>query len=633
MAAYQHRAWEEALDRFSRLKELQPNRPGLDALLDEVRWFLQLQAAAPQTALDLPPMDAQAAPASPDSLAERLPARGARLPSRPAWQTWLLIVLGLVGLIALLGIAFQNQLPWARASERELQELYNRGEARLAAGDYEGAQAAFKRLLELSPNNPEAQLGLSRAERQQLLAQVYAAAEAAIAQEEWDAAAAELDKILAMDSSYRDAQAKADFVAQRRRLASLYDDGSRLYDLGQWEEALRQFEKIRELDNTYRAEAVSEFLFVCYLNAGQSLIDNAQGDVAQLQRALEYFSNALAIHPRNRPAADARRLGSLYLDAMRALANGNLAEAQARLEVLLAEVPTYANGQAARQLYTLLINQGDAALRKGNIPAAIEFYRKAQSVPVADHTLAIEGEALARSITPTPTPPPPLPPRPTAPWGELAVLQGTVRTGVLNLRQGPGTNYPVLDQVRSSDTLLITGRNSDGSWLRVCVNPTQREPDCVGGKTGWVASALIEVSGSLATLPVLTPPPPPTATATPTPGRQVVCVAGLVRDVRGSRPLEGWTILLQAASGAAQTQRTDHNGAYRFANLPSGTYTVSEALEPGWRAISPQASTITLAPAEDCLNVDFWNELVGAGGPGPSTPAPTAPPPTPTPAR
>ena len=41
MAAYQHRTWEQALDRFSRLKELQPTRPGLDALLDEVRWFLQ----------------------------------------------------------------------------------------------------------------------------------------------------------------------------------------------------------------------------------------------------------------------------------------------------------------------------------------------------------------------------------------------------------------------------------------------------------------------------------------------------------------------------------------------------------------------------------------------------------------
>ena len=47
MAAYQHRRWQEALDRFTRLKELQPARPGLDALLEEVRWFLQLQAAAP----------------------------------------------------------------------------------------------------------------------------------------------------------------------------------------------------------------------------------------------------------------------------------------------------------------------------------------------------------------------------------------------------------------------------------------------------------------------------------------------------------------------------------------------------------------------------------------------------------
>ena len=185
MAAYQHRNWEQALERFSRLKELQPNRPGLEALLDEVRWFRQLQAAAP------------AAPVG--AASRREPAEEPRPRGELArrWRNWALVGLAVVGIVALTLIALGGRWPWAAASGREAQELYNRGQARLAVGDYEGAQAAFKKLLELTPNDPEAVQGLSRAERQQTLAQDYAAAEAAIAVDDWDTAGVELASTLA----------------------------------------------------------------------------------------------------------------------------------------------------------------------------------------------------------------------------------------------------------------------------------------------------------------------------------------------------------------------------------------------------------------------------------------------------
>lgn len=619
MAAYQHRNWEDALERFSRLRELQPTRPGLDALLDEVRWFQQLQETAPGNRAhpgDL--LDGSAVP--------RDGAGAARANPRPRWQTVGMALLALVGVLALLLIAFQGRLPWANASGRETQELYNRGQARLAVGDYEGAQAAFKRLLEISPNDPEAKLGLARADRQQTMAQDYAAAEAAIAEENWDAAATELDKILKIDSSYADAQAKADFVAQRRRLAALYDDGSRLYDLGQWQEAITQFEKIRELDNSYRTEAVTEFLFVCYLNAGQTLIDGADGKVTPVTEAIEYFSRALAIHPRNRPAADARRLGSLYLDAVKALAEDNPAEAQSRFELLLNESPTYAGGQAARQLYALVLNRAQASLDSGDIPASIRFYQQAEAVPVSDHTAATQGEALARAITPTPTAAPSSTAAPTVPPA-TATPYVLVRSGSLNLREGPGTAYPVLGQLAAGQPVGITGKTADGSWLRVC---------CVAGRPGWVAANLVEVQGALEGLAVVTPAPLPTAavaTRPPPPPAQLLCVSGLVRDAGTQQPLAGWTVLLQTGSGPPQTLQTDRNGAFKFSDLSAATYTVSEQVEVGWRAISPQSSTITVAPATDCVSNDFWNEKSSAPA---STPAPTATPlpaPTPTPPR
>ena len=279
MAAYQHRNWELALDRFTRLKELQPARPGLAALLDEVRWFQQLQATAPDTVgvAELP--------------THSRAASGFRvLAPLKRWQTWGLILLALVGVMALVLFSSGGRLPWTTATEREAYELLDLGQARLLAGDYEGAQAAYKKLLETLPGNVEAQTGLARAQRQQTLAQGFAAAEAAIAEEDWDRAARELEKILAVDPGFSDAQAKSDFVSQRQRLAALYADGSRLYDLGQWEEAIGQFEKTRELDNSFRSEAVAEFLFVSYLNAGQALIDGSGADPAAVAKAVEHFS-------------------------------------------------------------------------------------------------------------------------------------------------------------------------------------------------------------------------------------------------------------------------------------------------------------------------------------------------------
>lgn len=622
MAAYQHRNWEQALDRFSRLKELQPTRPGLDALLDEVRWFLQLQAAVP---------------GGPN--AAELPAHG-RPPAAPRtslrlnrWQSLGIVLLAVIGITALVLIAFQGRLPWATASQREAQELYNRGQSRLSVGDYEGAQEAYRKVLAITPGDPEAQMGLARAQRLQALAQEYAAAEAAIAEEDWDNAKAQLDKVLAGDPGYADAQAKADFVAQRQRLAGLYADGSRLYDLGQWQEASAQFEKIRELNASYRAEAVAEFLFVSYLNAGQALIDEGKADVPTAERAVDLFSRAVAIHPRNRMASDARRQSGLYLDALRALANDNQASAQTQLAVLLAEAPAYARNKAVDLLYTSLLRSAEIALQAGDIPTAIKYYRQAQTVPVPDQSAAVQGEKLARSITPTPIPTATATPGPTPAPPPLAL----VRDGPLNLRAGPGVNYQVVAQIPAGATVTVLGRTAAGSWLKVCLNPNGNDKTCASpgaGSLGWLESKRVEALGSLDGVAVAPTPPAPTPLAplrpTATRPPQVVCLEGSVHDTAGGGPLQGWLLTLQGPAGALQTTRTDSTGAYRFDGMAAGAFTISLQMEPEWRAVSPQESSVTVTPASACAKVDFWAER-GTGGSAarPTSPPPPSPPPTP----
>lgn len=64
----------------------------------------------------------------------------------------------------------------------------------------------------------------------------------------------------------------------------------------------------------------------------------------------------------------------------------------------------------------------------------------------------------------------------------------------VNIRNGPGTNYPVIGTVPTGGSLLISGRTSTG-WLQVTQNNQQ----------GWVFSGVVTVEGICNNLPDLTP--------------------------------------------------------------------------------------------------------------------------------
>ncbi len=118
------------------------------------------------------------------------------------------------------------------------------------------------------------------------------------------------------------------------------------------------------------------------------------------------------------------------------------------------------------------------------------------------------------AATPTPLPPTPTPEPPTAtPEPEPAEPQA-VASRNMNVRGGPGTNYPVIGSAATGDSFDITGKATDGSWYEVC---------CVAGdEKGWLSASLVTVEGDAAAIKVATdipePPPTPTPAPTPTPG-------------------------------------------------------------------------------------------------------------------
>ncbi|MGL4648330.1 MAG: META domain-containing protein, partial [Caldilineaceae bacterium] len=101
-------------------------------------------------------------------------------------------------------------------------------------------------------------------------------------------------------------------------------------------------------------------------------------------------------------------------------------------------------------------------------------------------------------------------PEPRTPTGVVA------GTNALNIRSGPGTNFPVIGVARMGDEGTIVGRSADGGWWAFDA------PQTPGG-VGW-ASAQFVAATYADDVPVIAAPPTPTplptrppATATPRP--------------------------------------------------------------------------------------------------------------------
>jgi uncharacterized protein YraI len=137
----------------------------------------------------------------------------------------------------------------------------------------------------------------------------------------------------------------------------------------------------------------------------------------------------------------------------------------------------------------------------------------AQETTVIPGIEPIPGTPLNETeAVPSMAPPAVPPPAPAAP-GIAGFARGASLQAFdhLNIRTGPGLNFPVLVTLSPSQNFVLEGRNADTSWLQV------RVPD---GRIGWVSSAVITTTFNLATLPVTTDAPavatmPPAAPVQP----------------------------------------------------------------------------------------------------------------------
>lgn len=130
-------------------------------------------------------------------------------------------------------------------------------------------------------------------------------------------------------------------------------------------------------------------------------------------------------------------------------------------------------------------------------------------------------------ILPTPVPPTATPIPPTA--TPLPVPVAVARIDALNVRSGPGANYPSIDRVDRGTQMVIGGRNDSCSWFQVTLP---------GGRQGWVAQEYVDAS-----VPTCHPPlvaAPPTPAAPPTATRPPAALASNVSQFSGSQGASNW---------------------------------------------------------------------------------------------
>ncbi|MCX6046097.1 MAG: SH3 domain-containing protein [Chloroflexi bacterium] len=80
------------------------------------------------------------------------------------------------------------------------------------------------------------------------------------------------------------------------------------------------------------------------------------------------------------------------------------------------------------------------------------------------------------------------------PTGPLAPVKAIVNTPLVNMRSGPGTNFPMVYVVDRGYEMDIIGKNAKGDWWKVC---------CVEETSGWIDMELADTEGPVDSVPVV----------------------------------------------------------------------------------------------------------------------------------
>jgi uncharacterized protein YraI len=147
-------------------------------------------------------------------------------------------------------------------------------------------------------------------------------------------------------------------------------------------------------------------------------------------------------------------------------------------------------------------------------------------------------------------------------------------TEYLNVRSGPGTNYPILVVAPPGSSSEITGKSSDGQWWQVKVSTQYSSTGA-----GWVSAQYVIAQNATNVPVVAAPPAPPTVAATaipPVSGSSCTLVSQTPADgtqVTIGQPFNTTWVVKNTGSNAWDQNNVDiaYVGAYNNVQMHSGS--------------------------------------------------------------
>jgi tetratricopeptide (TPR) repeat protein len=432
MAHYRRREWPEARDCFARLKTIAPGRRGVDALLNEVDIFIQLQEMQPQGTETsfVSQVEQEALPSH--TVVTRVAEKHAVPKHRSLGPVLLLMVAAILVVIAVLYATGALDTIIGNQRQARVRSLVNQGRAALNVGDCNRAATAFGEALALAPTNEEIQTWYAKAQRCQQLTALYEQAEAAIAAAQWNTALQKLGEVIQLDPTYKDASDKIDDVKSQQLLDSRLIEAQDYLEQDDWNAAIQVLEELKEQAPSFRVEDVDRTLFLAYFRKGISLLAAAGDSPDDLMQAIQNFDLALAVSPGDATAEEERRLADLYRQARLAFNQQNWPQAVLVLSEIHASRPGYMDGRARSLLCTAYLRLGGAYEAAGDLEQALDQYRNVLAIEGCDPVEAAIKVRDVRSTLYPPTATPTRTPRPTptlVPTATATVTPTPIPTG------------------------------------------------------------------------------------------------------------------------------------------------------------------------------------------------------------
>ena len=222
-----------------------------------------------------------------------------------------------------------------------------------------------------------------------------------------------------------------------------------------------------------------------------------------------------------------------------------------------------------------------------NTPANTPTALPPTNTPVPTATPTVRPtNTLAPTNTPVPTATPTVRPTDTPAPTPTSAPQVTVKTDTLNIRSGPGSNYPPVASAKQGDKLAVTGKAPDCSWL--AVTSAQGQAGWVNGGADYVTLNTACAAIPAAAIPPSPTPAPPTATR-PAAAPQPTSAGSLPPD-KACYFMENFigaelTVTLTKKGGGNLTFKVPSMGQYQFCIDP-GQYTYTIDAPPPWGDIN-----------------------------------------------